>query len=71
VILPLRCILTNRHIGDSGACPICSLYTEDAKHLLFMCPWAKELWSSFQLYQLIADASHVERSGSAILENLL
>jgi hypothetical protein len=23
-IVPLKCILANRHIGTSGACPICS-----------------------------------------------
>jgi hypothetical protein len=37
-----KCILANRHIGDSGACPICNQGAEDVLHLLFTCPMAVE-----------------------------
>jgi hypothetical protein len=42
-ILPLKCILANRHIGDSGECPVCHQGPEDVSHLLFKCPTAREL----------------------------
>jgi hypothetical protein len=70
-ILPLKCILANRHIGDSGECPICHKGAEDVLHLLFQCPAAKTLWSCLNLDALIDTAIVVDRSGSAVLEYLL
>jgi ribonuclease HI len=70
-ILPLKCILANRHIGTSAACPICSAGPEDIMHLLFTCPMAKELWNAIGIYSVIEEALGQDRSGSATLEILL
>jgi hypothetical protein len=35
-IIPLKCVLANRHIGVSSECPICQLDAEDVRHLLFL-----------------------------------
>jgi hypothetical protein len=35
-IIPLKCVLANRHIGVSRECPICQLDAEDVRHLLFL-----------------------------------
>jgi hypothetical protein len=40
-ILPLKCILANRHIGTSSECPICGQGPEDIRHLLFLSQWRK------------------------------
>jgi hypothetical protein len=34
-IIPLKCILANRHIGTTSECPICRSGPEDVRHLLF------------------------------------
>jgi hypothetical protein len=70
-ILPLKCILANRHIGISSECPICGQGPEDIRHLLFSCPMAQELWHTFGLHEIIADSALLDYSGSSILENLL
>lgn len=66
--MPLRAILTNRHIGSNGACPVCKQGAEDIRHLLFLCTSARDLWASLGLTQLINQALAVDRSGSAIFE---
>jgi ribonuclease HI len=70
-IIPLKCILANRHIGDSAACPICHVHAEDVRHLLFTCPAAKEMWHILELQQWIDDTSLNELSGSVILEHII
>jgi hypothetical protein len=70
-ITPVKCILANRHIGTSGACPVCSQGPEDICHLLFLCPATKEIWQSLGLDQVIEEALHVDREESSILEHLL
>jgi ribonuclease HI len=70
-ILPLKCILANRHIGTSGECPICHHGPEDISHLLFKCHTAQELWRSLGLHAIIEHAIQNERSGSVALEILL
>jgi hypothetical protein len=67
----LKCILANRHIGDTTACPICTIHAEDVKHLLFEWPAAREVWHSLNIQHIIDDATIVDRSGSAILEHIL
>lgn len=67
-IIPLRAILTNRHVGSNGACPICHQGAEDIRHLLFLCTNA---WSHLGLTHIIDQAIHVDRSGSAIFEYIL
>jgi hypothetical protein len=63
-IMPLKCILAIRHIGDSGACPVCDQGAEDVRHLsLFV--------QRRNLNNLIEEASQVDRSGSLILEHVL
>jgi hypothetical protein len=69
--LPLKSILANRHIGNSGQCPICTQGAEDVKHLLFTCPAAIDVWTELGLQQYILQESAVDRLGSVILENLL
>ena len=70
-IIPLKCILANRHIGLSGECPICHQAAEDIKHLLFKCQPAVALWSRLGMLNHIENYSQHERSGSVIFEELL
>ena len=70
-ILPLKCILANRHIGTTGQCPICNQGPEDIMHLLFTCHTAKTLWQELSLSTLIEHAIQVDRAGSAVLEHIL
>ena len=69
--MPLKSILTNRHVGTNGACPICHHGAKDIKHLLFDCIHARELWSRLGISETIAEARSVNRLGSIILEHLL
>jgi hypothetical protein len=70
-ILPLKCILSNRHIGTSSECPICATGPEDILHLLFSCPTAKDLWNTIGIYSQIESVLDQDRAGSGILEILL
>jgi hypothetical protein len=70
-IMPLKCILINRHIGDSGSCPPSNQGAEDIMHLLFCCPPMKEMWCVLGLEGLINEAASLDRSGSAVLEYIL
>ena len=70
-IVPLKAILTNRHIGSNGACPICHQGAEDIRNILFLCVHAKEVWMRLGMLQLVEDAVPVDRSGSIIFEHLL
>lgn len=71
-ILPLKSILTNRHVGSADHCPmICSQGPEDVMHLLFGCARAKELWRLLGLSQIISEATTEDRFGSIVLEHLL
>ena len=64
-------ILANRHILVSGQCPICKLDAEDISHLLFKCCRAREVWRALVVIQVIDNALPVDRSGSAVLEEIL
>jgi hypothetical protein len=35
-IMPLKCILINRYIGDNGSCPLCNQSTEDVMPFFFV-----------------------------------
>ena len=70
-ILPLKSILANRHIGDSGQCPLCDLHPEDVLHMVFNCQGAANIWRELGLYNHVTSAIQVDRSGSAVLEKLL
>jgi hypothetical protein len=70
-IIPLKCILVNRHIGDTCGCLICNQGLEDVSRLLFTCPAARELWTAFDITKIIDDAVQADRSGSGVLEILL
>jgi hypothetical protein len=63
-IIPLKCNLSNHHIGDTGGCPICN------PHLLFTYPAARELWTAFGVTEIIDDDVQVDH-GSGVLEALL
>jgi hypothetical protein len=70
-IIPFKCILVNRHIGQSGACPICDQGAEDVLHVLFTCPEVQEMWRELGLLDIISHATLVDRAGSGVLEFLL
>ena len=70
-ILPIKCVLANRHIGTTSECPICRSGPEDIRHLLFQCQTAVDLWTALGLISEIEDASREDSSGSGILEVLL
>jgi hypothetical protein len=70
-IIPVKCVLANRHIGTSGECPICHQGAEDIRHLLFTCPTAADLWTILGIKDHIDDATLMDRAGSGILEYLL
>ena len=52
-IIPLKSILTNRHIGTNAACPVCHQDTKDIRHLLFDCNHARELWRNLGIVGLV------------------
>jgi ribonuclease HI len=70
-ILPLKCIMANRHVGTSSECPICHQGPEDILHLLFQCSAAREVWVALGIHSMIDEAIMVDRSGSAVLEEIL
>jgi hypothetical protein len=70
-ILPLKCIMANRHVGTSSECPICHQGPEDILHLAFQCPAAREIWTTLGIHEIIEEAMIVDRSGSAALEEFL
>jgi hypothetical protein len=70
-ILACYGVLANRHIPISGQCPRCSIHCEDIKHVLFECEHAATVWSKLGLLATIQNVLHVDRAGSAILEELL
>ena len=41
--VPLKSILANRHIGNSGQCPVFTQGAEDVKHLLFICTASEQV----------------------------
>jgi hypothetical protein len=45
-LIPCRAILANRHVGNSGNCPVCMHGAEDIKHLLFTCDRARDVWQA-------------------------
>ena len=70
-VVPVRSILTNRHIPTSSECAICQQGAEDIRHILFLCKPAVEIWQRLGIYDIIVDALVIDQSGSAILEYLL
>jgi hypothetical protein len=70
-MIPLKFILANRHIGQSGACPICDQSVEDMSRLLFQCPATVNMWECLGLLPIINSAIQIDRASSAVLEFLL
>lgn len=70
-LVPCRAILANRHVGDSGGCPVCQNGPEDIKHMIFTCARAKQVWNSLGVEDRIQRLCMTERSGSVILEEIL
>jgi hypothetical protein len=52
-----RAILANRHIGESGGCPVCPNGAEDIKHIMFTCDRAKEVWKELGCWEKLCSAS--------------
>jgi hypothetical protein len=71
MIIPLKCILANHHIGMDSACSICHQGPKDISNLLFQCPAAREIWDSLNLTSIIDKEMLEDREGSAIIESLL
>jgi hypothetical protein len=59
------------YLPISGQCLVCAQGAEDVKHLIFTCNRARDVWESLGLKEIIQEASVVDRSGSAILEEIL
>ena len=70
-ILPCYGVLANRHATKVSSCPICSGSCEDIKHTLFHCLHAREIWKRMGLWEIVKEASEVDRAGSAVLDYLL
>ena len=66
-----KMILANRHIGESGDCPVCQQGVEDVKHLIFTCDRMKAVWRSMGLGGKIQQLTDIDRSGSSILEEII
>jgi hypothetical protein len=63
--------LANRHIKVNSYCPLCSKSCEYIRQTLFLCDGAKEIWKKMGLSNIIEEACVIDRSGSAILDNLM
>lgn len=70
-IIHLKSILTNRHIGLDGTCPVCHQGAEDIAHFLFKCSHARDLSSRLGIAELIDSVVAIDRSRSVILEHSL
>jgi hypothetical protein len=68
--LPFKCIMANRHVGTSSECPICHQGPEHILHLIFQCPTARELWMTLGIHEMIDQAMIVDRTRSAVLEEI-
>lgn len=44
-ILPVRARLITKGVVIDYQCPICASHEESSIHLLFMCPFARQVWS--------------------------
>ena len=44
---------------------------EDAKHVLFTCPRAAEIWRCLKLDGFVEEACEVDRAGSSVLDYIL
>jgi hypothetical protein len=62
--------MANRHAGTSSECPICHQGPEDILHLLFQCSAPREIWMALGIHEMIDEAMMVDRSGSAVLEEI-
>jgi hypothetical protein len=65
-ILSYYGVLADRHIPVLSQCPRC--FCEDIGHVLFRCEHARMIWRMLGLLDKIEDATLVDRSGSAVLE---
>ena len=54
----------------STKCPACE-EAESVKHMLFLCPKAKQVWYMLGLQEVIERGCAVDRAGEAVLEYLL
>lgn len=70
-IIPVKSILTIRHIGTSGACPVCHQDVEDVRYLLFDCCHTRELWKHLGILEIVEEAKQIDHSGSVIMEYIL
>jgi hypothetical protein len=70
-IIPCRGVLANRHIGNQGGCPICSLQCEDIKHMLFNCTRADEIWRNLGIKDQLNEFLNADRSGSIVIQDII
>jgi len=64
-------ILANKHIMNSGTCPMCQSDAEDIRHALFACSRAREVWSALGIWQQIQALMAEDRSGSVVLQEAI
>lgn len=69
--IPCRAIHANRHIIDTGGCPMCQNGAEDIKHMLFTCYRAKGAWKSLGGWEMISPVLGRDRSDTIILEEMI
>jgi ribonuclease HI len=70
-IIPCRGVLANRHIGNQGGCPICSLQCEDIKHMLFKCTRAEDIWRKLGIREKLYEDIEADRSGSVVIQDII
>lgn len=69
--IPCRCILSKRHIGDNGDCPMCPSGYEDIKHMMFTCDRAKTIWNFLGVWRQIEELAQGDRSGQQMIEEVI
>jgi hypothetical protein len=69
--IPCMAVLANRHISNIGRCPVCKNGAEDIKHVIFTFDRAKAMWSSLGVWEKILEVIGTDRSGLAIIEEVL
>jgi hypothetical protein len=70
-LMPCRAILANRHVGESGGCPVCQHGAEDIKHMMFTCDRARVVWRSLGIWERLQRFLATVRSGSVIIDDII
>ena len=69
--IPCLTILANKHISNTGNCPMCQTGAEDIKHALFSCNRAREVWGALGIWDVIEKLLSIDRSGSVLIQEII